>query len=152
MRKPFPDKLRLTGKVPMARKNVSGCNAMRVKKLGAFLALGGLAAALLVARAFARSPQIAQPSRAEAAAPDSARGKQLFQHNCAICHFSTSTAKKIGPGLKGLYTRGHYQNGSKVDDASLRRWIERGDNKMEGFDGRLKPDELRDLIAYLKTL
>ncbi len=137
----------------MTQKELSGFAATRGRKLAAWLILGGVLAALVAAHAWARSPRHAQASPAAAPAPDPARGKQLFQHNCAICHFSASTARKIGPGLKGLSARGRYQiGGGKVDDASLTRWIERGDTKMEGFDGRLKPNELRDLIAYLKTL
>jgi cytochrome c2 len=137
----------------MAQKSLFACLAGRGTSLAGWLALGGLLAVPLVAHAQAHSPQPAQSLRAKAAAPDPARGKQLFQHDCAICHFSASTAGKIGPGLKGLTTRGRYQTGGgKVDDASLRRWIEHGDTKMEGFAGRIKPDDLRDLIAYLKTL
>jgi mono/diheme cytochrome c family protein len=121
------------------------------RKLAAGLALGGLLGLFAGARAALPPLPRAQSSRREAAA-DPARGGKLFRQNCAICHFSASTAKKIGPGLKGLAARGHYREGRKVDDASLRRWIEHGGRNMEGFSGRLKPDEVRDLIAYVKTL
>jgi cytochrome c len=121
-------------------------------KLAAELALGGMFVALVAARAaFPPFPR-PQSSRSEAAETHAARGKMLFQRNCAICHFSASEAKKIGPGLKGLTARGSYRNGRKVDDASLRHWIEHGGRNMEGFAGRLKSDEVRDLIAYVKTL
>jgi cytochrome c len=80
-----------------------------------------------------------------------ARGKGLFDARCEICHFSASTAKKIGPGLKGVGTRGKFADGSRVDDDKLRRWIAKGGKNMPGFPD-LNADEVRDLIAYLKTL
>jgi len=121
-------------------------------KLAVGLALAGWFTMLPMVRPSAPSPRGAQSSHVNGAEPNPTRGKRLFQQNCAICHFSTSTAKKIGPGLKGLNARGRDLNGRKIDDTSLRRWIEEGDRRMEGFRGRLKPDDIRDLIAYLKTL
>ncbi len=81
-----------------------------------------------------------------------ARGKVLYRSNCLICHYDTSDKKKVGPGLKGLSARGTYADGSKVDDATLRHWIERGGKNMPGFRNTVTDSEVRDLIAYLKTL
>jgi len=39
------------------------------------------------------------------AAGSAARGKEVFDKKCAICHFADSDAKKIGPGLKGISKR-----------------------------------------------
>ena len=80
------------------------------------------------------------------------RGKVLYRSNCFICHYDISDKKKVGPGLKGLYSRGKYADGSKVDDASVWRWIDRGGKNMQGFRNSLSDSEIRDLIAYLKTL
>lgn len=80
------------------------------------------------------------------------RGKALFDSKCAVCHYSASTAKKIGPGLKNLFRRGTYSNGAPVDDASLERWIEKGGKNMPGFKDSLRAEQVRDLIAYLKIL
>ena len=81
-----------------------------------------------------------------------AAGKAIFEQRCAICHYSESTAKKIGVGLKGLYSRGKFAVGGKVDDLSVASWIERGGADMPGFRGALKPEQIRALVAYLKTL
>ena len=88
----------------------------------------------------------------QAARADVTHGKKIYDARCEICHFSASTGKKIGPGLKGLMARGKYADGKKVDDESLRIWIEKGGKDMPGYKGVLKDDEVRDLIAYLKTL
>lgn len=80
-----------------------------------------------------------------------ASGKELFRQHCAACHFAESTAQKIGPGLKGLYRRS-FANGKKVGDASLTRWIEEGGKDMPGFQVAVKPEQVRALISYIKTL
>lgn len=80
------------------------------------------------------------------------RGKELFQQHCASCHFAETTAQKIGPGLKGLYTRLTFSNGKKVTDASLTKWIEVGGKNMPGFTETIKPEQIRQLISYIKTL
>jgi cytochrome c2 len=79
-------------------------------------------------------------------------GKKLYDRYCEVCHYTTTTAKKIGPGLKGIFQRGKFEDGSKVDDRSMRRWIEKGGKNMPAFGEDLKPQEIADLIAYLKTL
>ncbi len=87
-----------------------------------------------------------------AATTDAEKGQKIFNAQCAICHFSGSTAKKIGPGMKGLLKRGKFADGKPVDDASLRVWIEKGGKDMPGFKDSLNADQMRELVAYLKTL
>jgi cytochrome c len=79
-------------------------------------------------------------------------GKELFHQHCASCHFTETTAQKIGPGLKSLYARLKFSNGNKVTDASLARWIETGGKNMPGFKDAIKPGQIRELISYIKTL
>ncbi len=86
------------------------------------------------------------------ASAEVAKGKKLFAVNCAVCHYTASAAKKIGPGLKNPSKRGTYKNGKPVDDASLRTWIEKGGKDMPGFKDSLSAEQIHDLIAYLKTL
>ncbi len=81
-------------------------------------------------------------------------GKKLFSADCAVCHYSSSRAKKIGPGLKGLSKRGKFIDGKPVpvDDASLRAWIEKGGKNMPSFKDSLSAEQMQQLVAYLKTL
>ena len=81
-----------------------------------------------------------------------ARGLVTYTNRCAICHFSESEAKKIGPGLKGIYRRGGSMVGGKVDDASVQDRILNGGKDMPPFRSVLNSNQLRDLITYLKTL
>lgn len=82
-----------------------------------------------------------------------ARGKSLFQQKCAVCHYDNSDQKKIGPGLKGISKRGTFTvNGNKITDDSLKTWIENGDQLMPPFKEVLEEAQVKDVIAYVKTL
>jgi cytochrome c len=82
-----------------------------------------------------------------------ARGKDLFQQKCSICHYANSDQKKIGPGLKGISKRGTFSvNGNKITDESLTTWIDNGDQLMPPFKEVLEPNQIKDIVAYVKTL
>lgn len=82
-----------------------------------------------------------------------ARGKDVFDKKCGLCHYADSDAKKIGPGLKGLSKRGTFTiKNEKVTDESLKAWIENGDSLMPPFKDVLEPAQIKDVIAYVKTL
>ncbi|HET6200266.1 MAG: cytochrome c [Candidatus Acidiferrales bacterium] len=96
--------------------------------------------------------RVAAQTMKESDAEDVAKGKQVYAQKCEICHYSASAEKKIGPGLAGLMKRERFRNGMKADDENLRRVIERGGKDMPGYRNSLKPAQIRDLIAYVKTL
>jgi cytochrome c len=100
-------------------------------------------------------PEKAAPKKgaSHAAGGSAARGKEVFEKKCAICHFADSDAKKIGPGLKGLSKRGTFTvNGNKVTTEALTNWIENGDSLMPGMKESLEPQQIKDVVAYVKTL
>lgn len=81
------------------------------------------------------------------------KGKEVFDQKCGICHFADSDAKKIGPGLKGISKRGTFSvNNNKVTDETLKTWIENGDALMPPFKDVLDEQQIKDVIAYVKTL
>jgi cytochrome c len=82
-----------------------------------------------------------------------AAGKAIFATKCAVCHSADTTDTKIGPGLKGLYTRGVFKDGTtKVTDESVTERINNGKVPMPPFKDMLKPEEIQQLVEYLKTL
>jgi len=82
-----------------------------------------------------------------------ARGKEVFDKKCGVCHYAESDAKKIGPGLKGLSKRGTFSvNNHKVTEENLKTWIENGDTLMPPFKDALEAAQIKDVIAYVKTL
>lgn len=81
------------------------------------------------------------------------KGKEVFDEKCAICHFADSASRKIGPGLKGISKRGTFTvNNNKVTDETLKTWIENGDSLMPPFKDVLEAQQIKDVIAYVKTL
>jgi mono/diheme cytochrome c family protein len=82
-----------------------------------------------------------------------ARGKIVFDKSCGVCHYAESDAKKIGPGLKGLSKRGTFSmNTNKVTEENLKTWIENGDALMPPFKDALDAAQIKDVIAYVRTL
>jgi cytochrome c len=120
-----------------------------------FVILG--TAALAVAGAvFAQDPPTAKTPAKKSGGGNAAaaeRGKEVFDKKCGICHYADNDQKKIGPGLKGLSKRGTFTvNNNKVTDESLKTWIENGDTLMPPFKDVLEPAQIKDVIAYVKTL
>lgn len=92
------------------------------------------------------------PSAALAAKKgDPAKGKEVFQQ-CMPCHNADSTEKKMGPGLKGLFSKEKLANGKKPTEQNVRAQIDDGGNGMPAYKDMLSDEEKDDLIAYLKTL
>jgi mono/diheme cytochrome c family protein len=83
---------------------------------------------------------------------DPGKGKPVFQEQCGVCHHADSVAKKMGPGLKGLFTREKMGNGRKPTEANVRARIDGGSTGMPAYKNMLSDGEKDDLIAYLKTL
>ncbi len=108
------------------------------------------------------APAAAAPAAAAPAAGggDAAKGKNLFQTNCASCH-NTSGEKLIGPGLAGIETR--------RDEAWLLKWIKNPAATVASGDayavqlynqykpvmmtafGSLSDDDIRGILAYVKA-
>src|SRR6516164_2756638 len=132
---------------------------LQEKNVNRSLAFLGIATLACAGALFAQSGSTKSTTTKKAAsgaAKDPAavkRGQEVFQQKCSICHFDTSDAKKIGPGLKGLNKRGTFSvNGNKVTDENLKTWIENGDNLMPPFKDTLEDAQIKDVIAYVKTL
>ena len=113
------------------------------------IALLGMAAAVL-----AQDPPAKAPAKKAAASKGSAtKGKEVFDQKCGLCHFADSDAKKIGPGLKGISKRGTFTvNNNKFTEETLKTWIENGDSLMPPFKDVLDEGQIKDVIAYVKTL
>ena len=80
------------------------------------------------------------------------RGAIVFQNHCEICHFAASSEKKVGPGLRGFMKSGKRGTAPRWDTATVTRLIETGGKDMPGFRTEINEAQLRDLLAYLRTL
>jgi cytochrome c6 len=71
-------------------------------------------------------------------------GADLFKSKCAMCH-----------GVDGKKVEGHDLTSADVQkqsDAELTDTITKGKGKMPPFGERLKPEEIKGLVAYIRTL
>ena len=115
------------------------------------LAIFAVARALLAQDPPARTSS--KKASSHEAAGSAVRGKEVFEKKCALCRLADSDAKKIGPGLKGISKRGTFTvNGNKVTTESLTTWIENGDAMMPPMKETLEPAQIKDVVAYVKTL
>jgi len=81
-----------------------------------------------------------------------AKGAELFRQDCSACHFTDSTADKIGPGLKGLFARDRFPvSGVPVSEENFRKQLATPFGKMPSF-ADLSPEQVAALLAYVKTL
>lgn len=94
------------------------------------------------------------------ASGDPVRGEQVYKtSDCVGCH-TTTDQKLVGPGLKGVMDgKGSYgdklPNGKPISDENAAEWIKIGGvGKIGQMPGHpdMSQDQLRDLVAYLKTL
>jgi cytochrome c len=82
---------------------------------------------------------------------DPAKGKEVFEQ-CGVCHNADSEEKKMGPGLKGLFSHEKMLNGKKPTEANVRAKVDEGGNGMPAYKEILSDEDKDNLIAYLKTL
>jgi mono/diheme cytochrome c family protein len=124
-----------------------------VKRTFFLLGMATLACAAAIAAQEQPAKKSASNGGSKGSSAAAARGKDVFEKKCGICHYADSDAKKIGPGLKGLAKRGTFSvNNNKVTDENLRTWIENGDSLMPPFKDALEAAQIKDVIAYVKTL
>ena len=84
---------------------------------------------------------------------DAAKGKDVFESNCSVCHNSDSTDVKMGPGFKGLFKKAKMSTTGKAPtDANVLAKINEGGNGMPSYKDILSAEEKANVIAFLKTL
>jgi mono/diheme cytochrome c family protein len=87
-----------------------------------------------------------------APAGNAAKGKELFEANCGVCHNADTEERKMGPGLKGVSKHDKLANGEAVSDATITAFVNAGGNGMPGFADLLTTGEKADILAFLKSL
>ena len=78
-------------------------------------------------------------------------GEHLYQQYCAACHGAdakgeTPVGKKMG--IKDLASA----DVQKMSDAELTTVIADGKNKMPSYKKSLKPDQIKELVGYIRSL
>ncbi len=79
-------------------------------------------------------------------------GKDLYIRICVNCHGADGTGdqmRKMWPTIGDLTSSEMH---GRLDDAALALHITNGKNQMPGFGTMLKPEEVKSVVAYVRTL
>ncbi len=78
-------------------------------------------------------------------------GEDLFKAKCASCHGPDGAGKTtMGAALKIRDLRS--EDVQKQTDGDLNRIIAKGKNKMPAFDGKVKKEQIEQLVSYFREL
>ncbi|MBI4464938.1 MAG: c-type cytochrome [Acidobacteria bacterium] len=82
------------------------------------------------------------------------RGQHWFFQRCALCHVAKVTKSASVSALPPIWSNldGVYKNATPEKEKLLREFILKGSQKMPGYQYTLSPQEIDDVIAYMKTL
>lgn len=76
---------------------------------------------------------------------------KLYKTNCVLCHAadgSGSTPSGKALGAKDLAS----SEAQKKSDAELTEVIAKGKGKMPAFRAKLKPDDIKQLVVYIRAM
>ena len=87
--------------------------------------------------------------------PDALRAQgdaaKLYKTHCVLCHAADgSGSSPSGKALKAKDLRS--DEIQKKSDAELAELIAQGKGKMPSFGQKLKPDDIKQLVAYIRAL
>ena len=101
--------------------------------------------AIVAAAAFLSTVVMPSASRAQTDAAKS------FKTNCALCHApdgSGNSSAGRALGAKDLRS----QEVQAKSDSDLTLTVTKGKGKMPAFGGKLKPDEIKQMVTYIRDL
>ena len=88
---------------------------------------------------------------APGAVAQNAPAKDVFASKCAICHGPDGSAQSaMGKSLK--IRDFHSADVQQQTDADLKTVITKGKGKMPTFGGKLKPEQIDQLVGYIREI
>ncbi|HET8774157.1 MAG TPA: cytochrome c [Thermoanaerobaculia bacterium] len=88
---------------------------------------------------------------AVAPATFAADGAALYKSKCAMCHGPDGAGQTtMGKNMKLRDLRS--ADVQKQTDAELVKWIADGKGKMPAYKGKMTPDEINAVVAFIRTM
>lgn len=84
--------------------------------------------------------------------PQQARGHQVYQAHCLVCHNDRTDTPLAGPALRGIFKKQYLPSGAAATDERVSATILHGRNMMPAQSNAIDQQDLDDLLAYLHTL
>ena len=75
-----------------------------------------------------------------------------FQTNCSVCHGDDGKGQTEEGKKKGARDLTNAKWQDKIDDARMVRSVTKGHDKMPAFEKKLSADEIKALVAEVRTL
>jgi len=76
---------------------------------------------------------------------------KIYQKNCVLCHATDgSGSSPSGKAMKAKDLRSHEIQ--EKSDAELAEFITQGKDKMPAFGKKLKPDDIKQLVSYMREM
>jgi cytochrome c6 len=76
---------------------------------------------------------------------------KLYKTNCALCHSANGSGDS--PSGKALHAKDlRSEEVQKQSDEALSEIVTKGKGKMPAFGAKIKPDDVKKLVAYLREL
>jgi cytochrome c6 len=75
-------------------------------------------------------------------------GADVYKTKCAMCHGPDGKKENPGMGVKALTS----PDIQKMSDADLITVVSKGKGKMPGYAGKLTEDQIKQVVAHVKTL
>jgi mono/diheme cytochrome c family protein len=76
---------------------------------------------------------------------------KLYKTNCALCHSADGSGDS--PSGKALHAKDlRSEEVQQQSDEALSEVITKGKGKMPAFGAKIKPDDVKKLVAYLREL
>ena len=80
------------------------------------------------------------------------RGHEVFQAQCARCHYDRRNGGLHGPSLLGIYKQPSLPSGAAATDERVTATIMLGRGMMPAMRDKVNQQDVDDLLAYLHTL
>ena len=115
-------------------------------------AIQTLAATSILLAALTGCERVAPPKPLEQLTTQERAGHNAFITNCSQCHNDRETGALHGPSLLGVYKKPYLPSGAPANDDRIANVIQHGRGMMPALGNQVAPDDITDILAYLKTL
>lgn len=75
-------------------------------------------------------------------------GEAIYKANCQSCHGSSGTPSPGIAKMMGIKPASEYKSSAKEQEDAVKN----GKGKMKAFSGKLTDDQIKEVVAYFRTL
>ncbi len=83
---------------------------------------------------------------------EQAAGREVFQAQCAQCHYDRVDQPKNGPSLRSIFHKPSLHSGAAATDERVTATVLHGHGLMPAMGDRMDDGQMAELLAYLHTL